>query len=105
MGGNNLNKTGLRREDVESYEQLIKGLRAELPDATIVITTLFVQRGLEVRVIEQANNGLQEIAAENGCEVLPFGDQRGMMGRDKVHPNVGGCTRWNDILENDMKSR
>jgi lysophospholipase L1-like esterase len=105
MGGNNLNKNGLRREDVESYGQLIKGLCAELPDATIVITALFVQRGLEVRVIEQANDGLRGIAAENGCEFLPFGDQRGVMGRDKVHPNVAGYTKWNDILENDMKSR
>lgn len=52
MGGNNLNKNGLRKEDVESYAELIKGLRAELPNATIVITALFVQRGLEVRVIE-----------------------------------------------------
>lgn len=105
MGGNNLVKNGLRKEDVESYAELIKGLRAELPNATIVITALFVQRGLEVRVIEQANNSLRGIAAENGCEFLPFGDQRGMMGRDMVHPNLAGYTKWNDILENDMKSR
>ncbi|KAG5657650.1 hypothetical protein KAF25_007683 [Fusarium avenaceum] len=105
MGGNNLVKNGLRKEDVESYTELIKGLRAELPDATIVITVLFVQRGLEVRVIEPADNSMRGIAAENGCEFLPFGDQRGMMGRDEVHPNLAGYTKWNDILENDMKSQ
>ncbi|KAM0196087.1 hypothetical protein ACHAPA_004728 [Fusarium lateritium] len=81
------------------------GLRAELPEAMIVTTALFVQRELEVRVIEQANNSLGGIAAENGCEVLPFGDQRGMMGRDKVHPNLAGYTKRNDMLEDDMKSR
>jgi platelet-activating factor acetylhydrolase IB subunit beta/gamma len=58
IGGNNLNKNGLHKEDVDSYGELINGLRAELPDATIVITALFLQRGLEVKVIKQANNGL-----------------------------------------------
>ncbi|WZH45337.1 LOW QUALITY PROTEIN: n amino acid transport system protein [Fusarium acuminatum] len=103
IGGNNLNKNGLHKEDVDSYGELINGLRAELPDATIVITALFLQRGLEVKVIKQANKGL--IADENGCEFLPFDDQRGMMGRDKVHPNIAGYTKWNDILKNGMKFR
>ncbi|KAF4998269.1 hypothetical protein FGRMN_3318 [Fusarium graminum] len=105
MGGNNMNKSGLRKQDVEAYGKLIKGLRSELPEATIVTTALFVQHGLDIRVIDEANNGLREITDANDCKFLPFGDQRGMIKRDKVHPNTAEYIKWNEILENDMKGQ
>ncbi|KAM0340880.1 hypothetical protein ACHAPU_010296 [Fusarium lateritium] len=105
MGGNNLNKNGLRKQDIEAYGRLVKGLRSELPEATTVITALLVRRGLEIKVIDEANNGLREIADANGCKFLPFGDQKGMMAMDKVHLNLAGYIKWNEILENDMKGQ
>ncbi|KAH7240289.1 SGNH hydrolase-type esterase domain-containing protein [Fusarium redolens] len=106
MGSNNLKKQGLRKGDVDAYGALIKQLRTEFPDMTIVITALFIQRGLGLDVIEQTNTTLKGIADEHGCEFLPFGDeQAGIMSEDNVHLNEFGYRKWNEILTNDMNSR
>ncbi|KAG7404948.1 hypothetical protein Forpe1208_v015392 [Fusarium oxysporum f. sp. rapae] len=106
MGSNNLKKQGLRKGDADAYGALIKQLRTEFPDMIIVITALFIQRGLGLDVIEDANNKLKAIAAEHGCEFLPFGDdQTGIMSEDNVHLNEFGYRNWNEILTNDMNSR
>ncbi|KAF4966169.1 hypothetical protein FSARC_6128 [Fusarium sarcochroum] len=106
MGSNNLKKKGLRNEDAESYDTLIKEVRAEYPDIPIIITALFIQRGLGVDIIEEGNKALQKIADAHQCEFLPFGaDQTGIMSDDNVHLNEFGYTEWNAILESDMKSR
>ncbi|KAL5586034.1 hypothetical protein FOBRF1_015904 [Fusarium oxysporum] len=106
MGSNNLKKQGLLKGDADAYGALIKQLRTEFPDMTIVITALFIQRGLGLDVIEDANNKLKAIADENECEFLPFGDdQAGIMSEDNVHLNEFGYRKWNEILVNDMNSR
>ncbi|KAF4343578.1 hypothetical protein FBEOM_2487 [Fusarium beomiforme] len=106
MGSNNLKHHGLRKGDVDAYDALIKQLRSEFPDMTIVITALFNQRGMELAVIEEVNNALKGIAVENRCEFLPFGDdQTGIMSEDNVHLNEFGYQKWNEILTNDMERR
>ncbi|KAF9786530.1 hypothetical protein IL306_001963 [Fusarium sp. DS 682] len=106
MGSNNLKNHGLRKGDTDAYAALVKQLRTEFPDMTVVITALFNQRGLELSVIEDVNKTLKNIADENGCEFLPFGDdQTGIMSEDNVHLNHFGYRKWNDILTNDMSSR
>ncbi|EMT71605.1 hypothetical protein FOC4_g10010116 [Fusarium odoratissimum] len=105
MGSNNLKKQGLLKGDADAYGALIKQLRTEFPDITIVITALFIQRGLGLDVIEDANNKLKAIADENECEFLPFGDdQAGIMSEDNVHLNEFGYRKWNEILVNDMNN-
>uniref|UniRef100_A0A0D2Y1G2 SGNH hydrolase-type esterase domain-containing protein n=1 Tax=Fusarium oxysporum (strain Fo5176) TaxID=660025 RepID=A0A0D2Y1G2_FUSOF len=106
MGSNNLKKQGLLKGDADAYGALIKQLRTEFPDMTIVITALFIQRGLGLDVIEDANNKLKAIAGENECEFLLFGDdQARIMSEDNVHLNEFGYRKWNEILVNDMNSR
>ncbi|KAF5024565.1 hypothetical protein F66182_3328 [Fusarium sp. NRRL 66182] len=103
MGSNNLKKNGLRQQDAETYDAMIRELRTEYPDIPIIITALFIQRDLGLDVIENDNKTLQNIAEANGCEFLPFGhDQAGIMSDDKVHLNAFGYTKWNDILRSDM---
>jgi platelet-activating factor acetylhydrolase IB subunit beta/gamma len=106
MGSNDLKKTGLRKQEAEMYNNLITELRTNYPDIPIVITALFIQRGLANSTIDDANDGLKTIAVANRCEFLPFGDEQdGIMSEDNVHLNEFGYTRWNEILENDMKGR
>ncbi|EWG48712.1 hypothetical protein FVEG_08395 [Fusarium verticillioides 7600] len=106
MGSNNLKKQGLRKGDADAYGAVVKQLRSEFPDMTVVITALFIQRGLELDVIEDANAKLKAIADEHGCAFLPFGDdQEGIMSEDNVHLNQFGYHKWNEILTNDMNSR
>ncbi|KAF5704854.1 hypothetical protein FGLOB1_8273 [Fusarium globosum] len=106
MGSNNLKKQGLRKGDADAYGAVVKQLRTEFPDMTLVITALFIQRGLGLDVIEDANNKLKAIAEEHGCVFLPFGDdQAGIMSEDNVHLNEFGYRKWNEILTNDMNSR
>ncbi|KAH6891498.1 SGNH hydrolase-type esterase domain-containing protein [Thelonectria olida] len=106
MGSNNLKKNGLRKEDAESYDTLIKEVRTEYPDIPIIITALFIQRGLGVDTIEDGNEALRKIADSHRCEFLPFGtDQTGIMSDDNVHLNEFGYTKWNEILEKDMRSQ
>ncbi|KAF5566578.1 hypothetical protein FNAPI_1038 [Fusarium napiforme] len=106
MGSNNLKNYGLRKGDADAYGAVVKQLRSEFPDMTVVITALFMQRGLELAVIEDANAKLKAIADENGCVFLPFGDdQEGIMSEDNVHLNQFGYRKWNEILTNDMNSR
>ncbi|KAM0542967.1 hypothetical protein ACHAPJ_012524 [Fusarium lateritium] len=106
MGSNNLKKKGLRKEDAESYDTLIEGLRTEYPDIPIIITAMFIQRGLDADIIEEGNKALRKIADIHRCEFLPFGtEQTGIMSEDNVHLNEFGYTKWNTILENDMKCR
>ncbi|KAF5707424.1 hypothetical protein FMUND_11095 [Fusarium mundagurra] len=106
MGSNNLKKQGLRKGDADAYGAVVKQLRSEFPDVTVVITALFIQRGLELAVIDDANAKLKAIADEHGCVFLPFGDdQAGIMSQDNVHLNEFGYRKWNEILTNDMNSR
>ncbi|RBA21786.1 hypothetical protein FPRO05_00135 [Fusarium proliferatum] len=106
MGSNNLKKQGLRKGDADAYGAVVKQLRTEFPYMTLVITALFIQRGLGLDVIEDANNKLKAIADEHGCVFLPFGDdQAGIMSEDNVHLNEFGYRKWNEILTNDMNSR
>ncbi|KAJ4247511.1 hypothetical protein NW762_013188 [Fusarium torreyae] len=106
MGSNNLKKNGLRKEDAESYDTLIKELRTEYPNIPIIITAMFIQRELDADIIEEGNIALRKIADTYRCEFLPFGtDQAGIMSEDNVHLNEFGYTKWNTILENDMKCR
>ncbi|SPJ70465.1 uncharacterized protein FTOL_00193 [Fusarium torulosum] len=106
MGSNDLKKTGLRKQEAEMYNNLIKELRTDYPDIPIVITALFIQRGLANSIIDDANDALKTIAVANHCEFLPFGDEQGgIMSQDNVHLNEFGYTRWNEILEEDRKSR
>ncbi|KAG9496363.1 hypothetical protein J7337_012950 [Fusarium musae] len=91
MGSNNLKKQGLRKSDADAYGAVVKQLRSEFPDMTVVITALFIQRGLELAVIEDANAKLKAIADDHGCAFLPFGDdQEGIMSEDNVHLNEFG---------------
>ncbi|KAM0338683.1 hypothetical protein ACHAPU_011240 [Fusarium lateritium] len=104
MGCNDLKKKGLRKQETEGYDKLIKELRTQYPDIPIIITTLFYQRGLANSIIDEANNALKDVADANQCEVLPFGsDQTGIMSEDNVHLNESGYTKWNELLESDMK--
>lgn len=106
MGSNDLKKAGFRKQEAEIYNNLIEELRTNYPDIPIVITALFIQRGLANSVIGDANDALKTISVANRCEFLPFGEnQDGIMSEDNVHLNEFGYTRWNEILENDMKSR
>jgi platelet-activating factor acetylhydrolase IB subunit beta/gamma len=95
MGGNNLNKNGLHKEDMDSYGELINGLRAELPDATIVITALFLQRGLEARVIEQANNGLRVFAFRQPASY--DGQRQGSSQHSWVHQVERHPEEWHEV--------
>jgi lysophospholipase L1-like esterase len=106
MGSNDLKKAGLRKQEAEIYNNLIEELRIDYPDIPIVITALFFQRGLANSIIDDANNALKTIAVANRCEFLPFGNEQDeIMSSDNVHLNEFGYTRWNEILEEDMKSR
>ncbi|KAG5656817.1 hypothetical protein KAF25_010370 [Fusarium avenaceum] len=106
MGCNDMKKAGLRKQEAEMSNNLITEVRTNYPDIPIVITALFIQRGLANSIIDDANDALKTIAVENRCEFLPFGEnQDGIMSEDNVHLNEFGYTRWNEILENDMKSR
>ncbi|KAF5679237.1 hypothetical protein FHETE_978 [Fusarium heterosporum] len=104
MGCNDLKKKGLRKQETEGYDRLIKELRTQYPNIPIILTTLFYQRGLANEIIDDANNALKDIADANQCDFLPFGsDQTGIMSQDNVHLNEFGYTKWNGILESDME--
>ncbi|KAF5002775.1 hypothetical protein FGRMN_173 [Fusarium graminum] len=104
MGCNDLKKAGLRKQETAGYHRLITELRTQYPDIPIILTTLFYQRGLANEIIDDANNALKDVANANQCEFLPFGsDQTGIMSEDNVHLNEFGYTKWNEILESDMK--
>ncbi|KAM0190757.1 hypothetical protein ACHAPA_011684 [Fusarium lateritium] len=106
IGSNDLKPAGLRQQVVGLYMSLIEELRTDYPDIPIVITSLFYQRDIANSLIDDANDALKTIAMANRCEFLPFGDdQNGIMSHDNIHLNHFGYTRWNGILENDMRSR
>jgi platelet-activating factor acetylhydrolase IB subunit beta/gamma len=107
MGDMDLTETGLQKSDAQAYARVVKCLRDELPNAKIIITAFFIQRGFGETVIEEANQMLRAIANENGDAVsfLPFGDdQTEIMSDDQIHPNNDGYRKWCDLLKDDMKS-
>ncbi|KAL4728234.1 hypothetical protein ACLX1H_004976 [Fusarium chlamydosporum] len=83
MGSNNLKKHGLRKSDADAYASVIQNIQEALPNATVVITALFKQRGLPDQIVDEANQMLRDIAEQHGAESLAFGgDQEGIMSED-----------------------
>ncbi|RGP69191.1 hypothetical protein FLONG3_7827 [Fusarium longipes] len=106
MGSNSLKRDGLRTSDVDAYASIINNIQDELPDVKIVITALFKQRDMADELIDETNQLLRNIADQTDTAFLPFeDDQEGMMSDDKVHLNLCGYTKWNELLARDIAIR
>ncbi|RGP59355.1 hypothetical protein FSPOR_11401 [Fusarium sporotrichioides] len=108
MGDGDLTENGLQKSDALTYGKVVKSLRDEFPNAQIVITAFFLQRGFSEAVIEEANQMLRDIASQNGDAVsfLPFGpDQTGIMSNDQIHLTNAGYRKWYDFIQNDINNR